>query len=154
VTRRTFAAAAACAALAWPAGAFAQEATTSIPVPTTSTAAPGAPTTTAPGASTTTTTTAPPVATTTAPAPAPQPAPAATPAPAQAAAADDRNIAAIALLFVVAAALLLVGVLAGLAHWQAWEPPWLVRWRHATGEAGWRAGNAWAEFTDWLRLGR
>jgi hypothetical protein len=153
VTRRTFAAAAACAALAWPAGAFAQEATTSIPVPTTSTAAPGASTTTAPGASTTTTT-APPVATTTAPAPAPQPAPAATPAPPQGAAADDRNIAAIALLFVVAAALLLVGVLAGLAHWQAWEPPWLVRWRHATGEAGWRAGNAWAEFTDWLRLGR
>ena len=36
---------------------------------------------------------------------------------------------------------------------QALEP-WLVRWRHATGEAGWRAGNAWAEFTDWLRLGR
>jgi hypothetical protein len=41
-----------------------------------------------------------------------------------------------------------------VARWQAWEPPWLVRWRHATSEAGWRAGNAWAEFTDWLRIGR
>jgi hypothetical protein len=30
----------------------------------------------------------------------------------------------------------------------------MQRWRHATGEAGWRAGNAWAEFTDWLRIGR
>jgi hypothetical protein len=49
---------------------------------------------------------------------------------------------------------LLALVLWALARWQAWEPLWLVRWRHATGEAGWRAGNAWAEFTDWLRLGR
>jgi hypothetical protein len=57
-------------------------------------------------------------------------------------------------MFVVAGILLAVAVLTGLAHWQAWEPPWLVRWRHATAEAGWRAGNAWAEFTDWLRLGR
>jgi hypothetical protein len=30
----------------------------------------------------------------------------------------------------------------------------MARWRHASGEAGWRAGNAWAEFTDWLRIGR
>lgn len=40
------------------------------------------------------------------------------------------------------------------ARWWAWEPRWAVRWRHATGEAGWRASAAWAEFTDWLRLGR
>jgi hypothetical protein len=148
--------------MALPAGAAAQEATTSIPAPTTSTAAPGAATTTDPGASTTTapgagaTTTAPPAATTIAPAPAPQTAPAPTvaPAPAQPAATDSRNTAAILLMFVVAGILLAVAVLTGLAHWQAWEPPWLVRWRHATAEAGWRAGNAWAEFTDWLRLGR
>jgi hypothetical protein len=49
---------------------------------------------------------------------------------------------------------LLALVLWALSRWQAWEPPWLVRFRHATGEAGWRAGNAWSEFTDWLRLGR
>ena len=40
------------------------------------------------------------------------------------------------------------------ARWWAWEPRWLVRWRHATAEAGWRASAAWAEFTDWLRFGR
>ena len=40
------------------------------------------------------------------------------------------------------------------ARWWAWEPHWLARWRHATAEAGWRASAAWAEFTDWLRLGR
>jgi hypothetical protein len=51
---------------------------------------------------------------------------------------------------------LVVALLAlwGLARWWAWEPRWLVRWRHATAEAGWRASAAWAEFTDWLRLGR
>jgi hypothetical protein len=51
---------------------------------------------------------------------------------------------------------LVVGLLALwlVARWWAWEPRWLVRWRHATAEAGWRASAAWAEFTDWLRLGR
>jgi hypothetical protein len=52
----------------------------------------------------------------------------------------------------VVAALLLA--LLGLARWWAWEPAWLRRWRHATGEAGWRTTATWAEFTDWLRLGR
>jgi hypothetical protein len=48
---------------------------------------------------------------------------------------------------------LLLALLA-LARWWAWEPTWLARWRHATGEAGWRTTATWAEFTDWLRLGR
>jgi hypothetical protein len=30
----------------------------------------------------------------------------------------------------------------------------MQRSRHATAEAGWRTSAAWAEFTDWLRLGR
>ena len=56
---------------------------------------------------------------------------------------------------VVAGALVVALLLAwGIARWWAWEPRWLVRWRHAMGEAGWRASAAWAEFTDWLRLGR
>lgn len=54
--------------------------------------------------------------------------------------------------------LALLAALAGLAvataRWFAFEPPWLVRSRHATAEAGWRTSAAWAEFTDWLRLGR
>jgi hypothetical protein len=55
---------------------------------------------------------------------------------------------------IVGALALFLLALWAIARWQAWEPLWLARWRHATGEAGWRAGNAWAEFTDWLRIGR
>ena len=101
------------------------------------------------------TTTTAPAATTTAPA-ATQP-PAATPTTAAPAAAKPGAAAdaGVPVVLVVAGALvLLVLVLWGLARWWAWEPRWLVRWRHATGEAGWRASAAWAEFTDWLRLGR
>ena len=57
-------------------------------------------------------------------------------------------------LILAGAALIVALVLLAFARWWAWEPPWLLRWRHATGEAGWRAGEAWSEFTDWLRLGR
>jgi hypothetical protein len=81
----------------------------------------------------------------------PPAAPAAGAAPAAAAAADD----SVPVVLVVAGALVaLILVLWGMARWWAWEPRWLVRWRHATAEAGWRASAAWAEFTDWLRLGR
>jgi hypothetical protein len=155
VTRRIIAVLVACA-VAGPvatgvAVAVAQEPTTSAPG--TTTAAPG--TTTAPGATTTVppaTTTAPP-ATTTAPAAPPA---ATTAAPAQAAdtGPDAGDRAAVLLLVVFAGLFLLAAVLWALARWQAWDPPFMQRWRHATGEAGWRAGNAWAEFTDWLRIGR
>jgi hypothetical protein len=80
----------------------------------------------------------------------------ATPAAARAAAVSaaaggrDVPVALVILGVVVVAAL----ALWGFARWWAWEPHWLVRWRHAMGEAGWRASAAWAEFTDWLRLGR
>jgi hypothetical protein len=153
VTRRIIAVLVACA-VAGPVAAgvaVAQEPTTSAPG--TTTAAPG--TTTAPGATTTVppaTTTAPP-ATTTAPAAPPA---ATTAAPAQAAdtGPDAGDRAAVLLLVVFAGLFLLAAVLCALARWQAWDPPFMQRWRHATGEAGWRAGNAWAEFTDWLRIGR
>jgi cobalamin biosynthesis Mg chelatase CobN len=119
------------------------------------TATTGAPTTTP---STTTTT---PAGTATAPAPAPD----ATPAPpvaddainAAAQTSDsgaDNAPAALVLLFVLGA-LLLLGALAWVAtSWWAWEPAWLVRARHSGSEAGWRASAAWAEFTDWVRLGK
>jgi hypothetical protein len=131
----------ACCALALvlPVGAPAQDpttpataqGTTSLPTPTTA-----VPTTTAPATPAPTTTQ-----------------PAAT-APAVTSSAVDRDTAAIVLLLVVGGLLLAALVLWAVAYWQAWEPPWLLRWRHATGEAGWRVGNAWSEFTDWLRLGR
>src|SRR6478672_11679342 len=91
--------------------------------------------------------------TTTAAPPASTSAPATTVPPAQAPQSSGDGSARVGLV-VVAAVVLAALILFAIARWWAWEPRWLVRWRHATGEAGWRASNAWAEFTDWLRLGR
>ena len=102
------------------------------------------------------TTTIAPNATTTAatPAPAPAPAPATTAAPAPATQSTASHRGARLALIVVGALLAMLLALWAFARWWAWEPHWLARWRHATAEAGWRASAAWAEFTDWLRLGR
>jgi hypothetical protein len=55
----------------------------------------------------------------------------------------------------VLAGLLAIGTLVfGLVRWRAWEPAWADRFRHAAGEAGWRASSTWAEFTDFVRFGR
>jgi cobalamin biosynthesis Mg chelatase CobN len=80
--------------------------------------------------------------------------PAAAPATQAAAQSTSSHRGARLALLVVAALLLMLLALWAFARWWAWEPRWLVRWRHATAEAGWRASAAWAEFTDWLRLGR
>lgn len=92
-----------------------------------------------------------------------------TPDPAAAAAADDQAIARSALttevsgagtpapvvaLGVLGALLALAGLAYGLAFWLAWDPRWMQRTRHAVAEAGWRTGNTWSEFADWVRLGR
>jgi hypothetical protein len=61
---------------------------------------------------------------------------------------------AIVLLVGVALALLIGGAVVALTTWSAREPEWLLRSRHATGEAGWRISGTWAEFRDFLRLGR
>jgi cobalamin biosynthesis Mg chelatase CobN len=117
--------------------------------------------TTAPGAASTATATQPPAtttiapnATTTAATPAPAPAPATTAAPAPATQSTASHRGARLALIVVGALLVMLLALWAFARWWAWEPHWLARWRHATAEAGWRASAAWAEFTDWLRLGR
>jgi hypothetical protein len=57
-------------------------------------------------------------------------------------------------LAVIGALMALAALLYWLARWWAWEPRWLVRARHAGAEAGWRASGSWAEFRDWVRLGR
>jgi cobalamin biosynthesis Mg chelatase CobN len=93
-----------------------------------------------------------PFGTTTAPA-VTQP-PAAAPATQDAAQSTSSHRGARLAMVVAAALLLMLLALWAFARWWAWEPRWLVRWRHATAEAGWRASAAWAEFTDWLRLGR
>ena len=51
---------------------------------------------------------------------------------------------------------LLLFVLLVLVLWRVrgWDPRWLQRWRHAMAEAGWRLSLGWAEFRDFVRLGR
>jgi cobalamin biosynthesis Mg chelatase CobN len=62
--------------------------------------------------------------------------------------------------FPMLALAILLGVLAlctlafGVVRFFAWEPRWAVRFRHAAGEAGWRASSTWADFADYVRLGR
>ncbi|HEV2820813.1 MAG TPA: hypothetical protein VGW11_09925 [Solirubrobacteraceae bacterium] len=59
------------------------------------------------------------------------------------------------LLLATLGGLMALGVLAwALARWWAFEPRWLVGTRHACTEAGYRASATWAEFSDWVRLGR
>lgn len=104
-----------------------------------------------------------PAATTATVAPTPQPTPSVKPAPAVAdgailaAAANASGDNGVPAPLIALAVLLALAALASAAvlatRFLALEPRWLVRSRHATAEAGWRTSAAWAEFTDWLRLG-
>jgi len=95
------------------------------------------------------------------------PTPTAEPSPATAIAGDDSIALAShvtgaagdppvpVVLLAILAGLLALGALAfALVRWFAWEPTWSVRFRHAAGEAGWRASSTFAEFSDFVRLGR
>ena len=57
-------------------------------------------------------------------------------------------------LAILAGLFALAGLVVALARWRGWEPAWADGFRHAAGEAGWRASSTWAEFTDFVRLGR
>lgn len=57
-------------------------------------------------------------------------------------------------LAILAGLMALSGLGFGVARWVGWEPAWADNLRHAAGEAGWRASSTWAEFTDFVRLGR
>ncbi len=53
------------------------------------------------------------------------------------------------------AALLVLACLGwALARRRAFEPHWVLSLRHAMAEAGFRASATWAEFGDWVHLGR
>jgi hypothetical protein len=67
---------------------------------------------------------------------------------------DAGTPAPVVALAVLGGLLALGGLLYGLGHWLAYDPRWSRRLRHAIAEAGWRAGNTWSEFADWVRLGR
>ncbi|HEV2769688.1 MAG TPA: hypothetical protein VGV40_05835, partial [Solirubrobacteraceae bacterium] len=59
------------------------------------------------------------------------------------------------LLLAILGALLALGAAAfALGRWWAFEPAWLLGTRHSWHEAGFRASAVWAEFRDWVRLGR
>jgi hypothetical protein len=57
-------------------------------------------------------------------------------------------------LAIVGGLLGLAGLAWGIERWGAWEPAWLLTSRHAVAEAGYRVNATWADFTDWVRLGR
>ncbi|HWC28144.1 MAG TPA: hypothetical protein VG474_16260 [Solirubrobacteraceae bacterium] len=57
-------------------------------------------------------------------------------------------------LAILAGLLAIAALLVGLARWRGWEPLWADRFRHAAGEAGWRASSTWSEFADFVRFGR
>jgi hypothetical protein len=60
-----------------------------------------------------------------------------------------------AILVAVLAALVAIGcIFWGISRRRAFEPQWLLALRHAMAEAGLHASSTWAEFTDWMRLGR
>jgi hypothetical protein len=101
------------------------------------------------------------IAATTATPPTPTPTPATAPAPTPAPSTtvtihhhSGNHTAALVLLIAVGLLLALGALIYAATTRAATEPEWLLRSRHATGEAGWRISNTWAEFVDFLRLGR
>jgi len=65
------------------------------------------------------------------------------------------NLSTGAIAIAALAALVALACLAwGVARWRALEPRWTLFLRHAVTEASFRASATWAEFTDWVRLGR
>jgi hypothetical protein len=62
--------------------------------------------------------------------------------------------AAYVLLALVALTVLVALVLFLFSRLLAIEPRWVTDGRHSFAEAGWHVSNTWAEFKDWLRLGR
>ena len=57
----------------------------------------------------------------------------------------------ILLMALIAGSIAIALVFGGFARMRGWDPSWLAGWRHSFGEAGYRAGGAWAGFVDWLR---
>ncbi|HTR89990.1 MAG TPA: hypothetical protein VMG62_07770 [Solirubrobacteraceae bacterium] len=67
---------------------------------------------------------------------------------------EEKTSAGAIFLAVLAALAILVCALWALARSRAFEPHWLLSFRHAMAEAGYRMSSTWAEFQDWVRLGR
>jgi hypothetical protein len=59
--------------------------------------------------------------------------------------------APIVLMTVVIVLVAVVLAARAIAVATGFQPRWSLRWRHAWGEAGYRIGSGWGDFTDWLR---
>jgi hypothetical protein len=69
--------------------------------------------------------------------------------------ASGGKLSSAAIAAAVLAALIALACLAwATARMLAFEPRWTLSLRHALAEAGFRASATWAEFADWMRLGR
>jgi predicted permease len=69
--------------------------------------------------------------------------------------AKSKHLSAGALALAILGALLALGALAwAVARWLALEPRWTVSLMYSLREANYRASATWAEFSDWVRLGR
>lgn len=67
----------------------------------------------------------------------------------------SKRLSAGALALAILGALLVLGALAwAMARWMALEPRWTTSLTYSLREANYRASATWAEFSDWVRLGR
>jgi hypothetical protein len=65
------------------------------------------------------------------------------------------HVSGAAVALAVIGALVVLACLAwAVSRLLTFEPRWLLSLRHAGAEAGFRASATWAEFSDWVRLGR
>jgi hypothetical protein len=55
---------------------------------------------------------------------------------------------------IVAGLIALACLIWAIFRFGAFEPHWLLSLRHSLAEGSFRASATWAEFTDWIRLGR
>jgi len=72
-----------------------------------------------------------------------------------AASAHTTSLSSTAIAIAAVAALVVLGCLAwAITRARALEPHWTISLRHAMAEAGFRLSATWAEFTDWVKIGR
>jgi hypothetical protein len=66
----------------------------------------------------------------------------------------NHTSAAVWVLAAIGVLLVLLAALWGIARWLGLEPEWWQSLRRVFVEAGWHAEAAWADFADWIRVGR
>jgi hypothetical protein len=62
--------------------------------------------------------------------------------------------AAVIVIAVIAFVFVLAALTWGIARWMGIEPGWWQNVKRTLAEASWHAEAAWADFADWIRVGR